>query len=118
MGGGVSVSYGTFTMSGGEIYRNTAEDTTNDAEATIKGGGVFFGGSIFTKTGGTIYGCDDNEKTNILKKNGTQKTDGDNVGIAVYVDSDAPLEYLDKTADDNHDLYFAVGGSSSGWEEQ
>ena len=46
-GGGVYVSGGTFTMSGGSITGN---------EATTNGGGVYVKGGTFTMSGGTIGG--------------------------------------------------------------
>jgi hypothetical protein len=48
VGGGVFVDSGTFTMEGGEIKGNTADD----------GGGVYLSGGIFNMAGGTIYGSD------------------------------------------------------------
>ena len=47
-GGGVVVD-GTFTMSGGTIYHNTASDGSNG-----KGGGVYVNGGKFHMTGGSI----------------------------------------------------------------
>jgi uncharacterized repeat protein (TIGR02543 family) len=67
-GGGVYVDSGTFTMDGGEISGNTAERY---------GGGVFVNSGTFTKqSGGVIYGSDAND---------TLENTGSSGGHAVYV---------------------------------
>ncbi|GHV74836.1 hypothetical protein AGMMS49940_21380 [Spirochaetia bacterium] len=51
-GGGVYVSGGTFTMSGGEISGNTA--TASTSQNSSYGGGVYISGGTFTMSGGKI----------------------------------------------------------------
>ncbi|MDR2194057.1 MAG: InlB B-repeat-containing protein [Treponema sp.] len=70
-GGGVYVSGGTFTMSGGEISGNTASSY---------GGGVYvsYGGTFTKQTGGTVYGSD---ASATLKNTAS----GTSYGHAVYV---------------------------------
>ncbi|MDR3131100.1 MAG: hypothetical protein LBU18_06090 [Treponema sp.] len=102
-GSGVKIMNATFTMSGGEIYSNTVDNQISGTDGTVSGGGVYFYLGTFNKTGGTIYGCDNPEKTNILKQDGICKTDNDNRGIAVYYDPNT--KYLDLTADPSHNIH-------------
>jgi len=80
--GGVYVSGGTFSMSGGEISGNTSHSYSS----SYGGGGVYVGSnvSLFDKTGGTIYGyiVGDN-KSNVVKDNADVVQN--DLGHAVYV---------------------------------
>jgi hypothetical protein len=63
-GGGVSVVFGNFNMSGSAVIKNN--------EAVTKGGGVCLQSSIarFTMTGGIVYGSDDDNNKNIAAGSG------------------------------------------------
>jgi hypothetical protein len=100
-GGGVFVSYGTFTMSGGTISGNTAR---------YYGGGVYVYGGAFTKqSGGIIYGSD----ANAALKNTASV--GDSGGHAVYVNS-SPAKMRNITAGEGVALDNTVSGTAGGWE--
>jgi uncharacterized repeat protein (TIGR02543 family) len=97
-GGGVYVSNGTFTMSGGEISGNTASG----------GGGVCVLGGRFTKqSGGIIYGSNE---SNIALRNTSR--DGKNYGHAVYI-SGSPIRKRNTTAGTGVALDSTKSG---GWE--
>jgi uncharacterized repeat protein (TIGR02543 family) len=78
IGGGVYTD-GSFTMSGGEISGNTAND---DA-----GGGVYVAHGTFTKTSGTIYGYSTSDTVNSNVAKNSSGTVQSNRGHAVYVQS-------------------------------
>jgi hypothetical protein len=86
--GGVEVVSGSFTMTGGKIYGNSAAN---------EGGGVRVEGGSFKKTGGTIYGSD---ATDASLKNTAGS--GNTKGHAVYVDSGG--KYRDVTAGPEDDI--------------
>jgi len=57
LGGGVYLSYVSFTMNGGEISGNIASASPlSGALSEAKGGGVFMSDGTFTMSGGKIYG--------------------------------------------------------------
>jgi hypothetical protein len=93
-GGGVYVSSGTFTMSGGTIQGNIAETV---------GGGIFIFGSgdtTFSKTGGTITGSNASPGEKNTAINGFSP----NFGHAVYVTT-TPRKKRDTTAGTGVNLY-------------
>jgi hypothetical protein len=99
-GGGVHVSSGTFTMSGGEISGNTAS----------RGGGVYlYSNYTFSKysSGGVIYGSNATEG---LKNTAT---DGAGTGAAVYYDYSR--KYRETTVTANESL--STSDTTAGWNQ-
>ncbi|MDR2742305.1 MAG: hypothetical protein LBB98_09165 [Treponema sp.] len=104
-GGGVSIQGGKFTMTGGVISGNTANNGNSSfSGGTGYGGGVYLNGyPSFAKTGGTIYGYTQNdpnsntvvEKTVILT----------NRGHAIYVGGSSST-HKETTIGEDDDLYY------------
>ena len=128
LGGGVfvSISTGSFIMSGGIIYGNNSAGAGGGVYAmgnftmtggiisgnTATGGGGIYGRSIssinqgivnFTKTGGTIYGKNEGDNSNIA-------TNGDTYGYTVFINHGG-AKYRDITTGtmDNIDSNTAEG---------
>ena len=124
-GGGVSVSTGTFTMSGGEISGNTTTSTRNSSNGC--GGGVYVYG-MFTMSGGSISGntasygggVDVSSSGTFTKQSAgviygsdasaSLQNTASSSGHAVYV---YPSKTRDTTAGEGVTL---SSGSSGGWE--
>jgi uncharacterized repeat protein (TIGR02543 family) len=114
-GSGVHVYQGTFTMSGGEISGNTASS----------GGGVVVSGSSssFSKTNGIIYGDTDAVHTPDSTEN--TATSGNTQGHAVYYRSPASDNYYrDTTLGTGNNISTAVtlpansGQTLNGWTKK
>jgi len=105
-GGGVNVYLGTFNMTGGEIYKNTANQL---------GGGVNVQSlGKFTKRGGIIRGYNDDPANGNVVKNVSGVVQPDH-GHAVCVGTGGDILYRrETTAGPNMNMSYDGNGSGSG----
>jgi hypothetical protein len=102
-GGGVYLSSGTFTMSGGIIASNTGKSA---------GGGVRVGDydGTFNKTGGTIYGYTKEDSNSNVAQG--YSSGGGHAVFARY----SVTKVKETTAGSGVNLYFSRGSFSGAWD--